>query len=138
MDEPPEPEYDKFVTDLGRSGLVSSIDETLRAFRDKPPRERNFPAEITKLAGWLINEGILTYWQYTKLCKGQWKGFILDGYKILDHLGVDEDCSYYLAENVETGRRVALRITPISRSKIPGKGRIRSGNGIRHRRLPPW
>jgi hypothetical protein len=121
MDDPEVKEkFDRFTQDLGRSGLVMSLDDTLRAFHAWPPGKQNSSDAITNLGGWLIGQDVLTYWQYTNLSNGQWRGFFLDGYKLLGHLATGKEHSYYLAEETATGLRVALRITPMARSKVPG------------------
>jgi hypothetical protein len=113
--------FDQLVEDLGRSGLIVSLDETMRAFYPRPTAEHRYPASITNLGDWLISQGLLTHWQYAKLCNGQWRGFFeVPGFKLLDHLEVDDAYSYWLGEQVDTGRRVALRVTPMSRSKVAG------------------
>jgi len=122
MDEPSgKDKFDQFVHDLGHSGLVASLDETIRAFHERPRDQDNSQDDRTNLGGWLIGQNVLTYWQFTKLCNGQWRDFFLDEYKLLDHLAVGEAHSYYLAEKTEKGGRVALRITPRARSKTPYK-----------------
>jgi hypothetical protein len=64
MDEPRGGDkFDRFTRDLGRSGLVTHLDDTLRAFRERPPSELNSSDETTNLGGWLIGQGVLTYWQ---------------------------------------------------------------------------
>jgi hypothetical protein len=76
---------------------------------------------LTDLTNWLASRGLLTAWQLVNLCHGRWNGFFLDDYKLLDHLEVGEDCSYFLAEEVATGHRVALRVTPANLAAMPGK-----------------
>ena len=58
------------------------------------------------------SQAILTEWQIDKLRNGKFKGFFIDGYKLLSHLAVRDKYTAYLAEHVDSGRRVALLITP--------------------------
>ncbi len=103
---------DQFATDLGRSGLVVSIDETLRAFHDRQLPNEKVSVEITALGAWLMGRRSLTYWQYIMLCEGKWKGFFLDGHRLLAHLSGNPGDGYYLAERVATGVRVVIRVPP--------------------------
>jgi hypothetical protein len=49
----------------------------------------------------------------------RWKGFFLDQYKLLNILTVDDDYTYYLAEEVATSHQVRLKISP--KSRVPPK-----------------
>ena len=75
------------------------------------------------LCEFLISSNRLTTWQCDRLREGRWKGFFLDQYKLLNCFEPDEDFSYYLAEEVATGKHVKMRIIP--KSRAPQDGKIR-------------
>ncbi len=109
---------------MGKSGLIAQdeLDRRLSDFGKPNPFEPGYPlGALTRLVDQLVAEGLLTIWQCDKLRDGKWKGFFLDGYKVLSHLNTDDSYSYYLAEDVATGRQFAMRITPITRATVPGK-----------------
>ncbi|HEY1784785.1 MAG TPA: hypothetical protein VGG30_04520 [Pirellulales bacterium] len=115
---------DKFrqvVLDLGRSGLIASFDDTLRVYHDRAEAEQKYPTQVTDLGCWLIARDLVTSWQFENIRKGRWQGFFeLPGYRLLDHLEIDQAYSYYLVERIDTGRRAVARVTPKARSKVPG------------------
>ena len=65
-----------------------------------------------ELAEHLIESGIITQWHADKLTKGKYKGFFLDKYKLLGHLGTGGMSSVYLAESKSTGQKRAIKVLP--------------------------
>ncbi len=113
-----------FVQLLSMSGLIEphELERRLYTFgNDRPPQADGPLAPLKDLTDHLIDAGLLTFWQRDKLLDGKWKGFFLDGYKLIGHLETDDAYSYYLAEEVATGRRFSLRVTPQARAKDPKK-----------------
>jgi|SRR3972149_5778320 len=68
--------------------------------------------DLAALCEHLVTSNRLTLWQCKMLLKGQYKGFFLDEYKLLDYIGRDETDEIYLAEERSAKRQVRLRITP--------------------------
>ena len=101
-------QLEQVTHNLRCSGLIVPIDETLQAFADRPLSEHKYPVALTDLGGWLVGKGFLTPWQFRMLCQGKSKGFFVDGYKLLDHLDGKPGDGHYLAERIETGRRVVM------------------------------
>jgi serine/threonine-protein kinase len=58
----------------------------------------------------LIEAGLLTPWQSEQLMSGKSQGFFLGKYKVLDKLGRGGMSSVFLAEHLEMGRRVAVKV----------------------------
>jgi serine/threonine-protein kinase len=58
----------------------------------------------------LIEAGLLTPWQSEQLLSGKSQGFFLGKYKVLDKLGRGGMSSVFLAEHLEMGRRVAIKV----------------------------
>jgi len=109
------PETARFIALIVKSGLRNFM-ELYEAFHDHRRQVdrlfANGQAELSAFCDYLVSHGLLTRWQCERLLKGRWKGFFLDDFKILRHLGCDETCSRYAAEEVHTGRTVTLRIWP--------------------------
>lgn len=101
---------DKFVELLQRSGLVRS--EEIDSLRAEFPFTLTDQFAVDEFCRELIDKGVLTTWQCDKLRQGKWKGFFVDGYCILRHLGKDKTSAMFLCREVATGRLVAMRVTP--------------------------
>jgi hypothetical protein len=65
----------------------------------------------------LIATNRITAWQGNKLRKGNWKGFYLNNYLMLEQVGKDEEFCYYKARDARDGRLVRLTVTPMPRAK---------------------
>jgi hypothetical protein len=69
--------------------------------------------DLEAICSHLIDTGRLTCLQCAKLCRGRYKGFFVDGrYELLDRLTPESPEDGYLAEDLQTGRRVTLRFDP--------------------------
>jgi hypothetical protein len=66
-------------------------------------------------AEFLVSRGILTRWQTAKLCSGKWKGFIVDHFRLDDHISNDETHARYAATDMREDRRVVLAFVPFPR-----------------------
>jgi hypothetical protein len=71
----------------------------------------DLPDTVTGFCAFLVAEGVLSPWQCEKLRNGQWKGFFLDAYELLDHLGHDDHHNYYLARDAKRARFVRVIVT---------------------------
>ncbi|HUG90135.1 MAG TPA: FHA domain-containing serine/threonine-protein kinase [Planctomycetaceae bacterium] len=58
----------------------------------------------------LVQERVLTRYQAERLLDGRARGFFIDRYKVLEILGFGGMGSLYLAEDLETGEHVALKV----------------------------
>ena len=110
-----KPKVDTFLDLVRRSGLVErdQLNGVLRPLKQqaagKPIRDTQFVADQ------LVEAGLLTSWQCSKLMEGRHKGFFLKKYKLLGHLGTGGMSSVYLAEHVLMQRRVAIKVLPKNR-----------------------
>lgn len=106
---------DHFLDLVSRSKLVDPdrLQRTLAQWK----AEGTDPASTSPqdLAARLVEAGLLTRWQCDKLLEGRYKGFFLNRYKLLDHLGTGGMSSVYLAEHVLMERRVAIKVLPKQR-----------------------
>jgi serine/threonine-protein kinase len=104
----------KFVELLERSGLVDA-DELSAALADYEQLHGPISGEAEPLAAVLIENGLITRWHCDKLFEGRYKGFFLNKYKLLDHLGTGGMSSVYLAEHSLMRQRRAIKVLPRSR-----------------------
>jgi len=106
---------ENFLQLVLRSGLVEKT--ALDAHLDRILQEHGEQIlfDPPRLADQLVQAGLLTRWQSQKLLEGRHRGFFLDKYKLLDHLGSGGMSSVYLAEHVLMNRRVAIKVLPKER-----------------------
>lgn len=106
---------ENFLELVLRSGLVekSALDGQLDRLIQEHGEQILF--DPPRLAEELVQAGLLTRWQSEKLLEGRHRGFFLDKYKLLDHLGSGGMSSVYLAEHVLMNRRVAIKVLPKER-----------------------
>ncbi len=106
---------ENFLELVLRSGLVekTALDAQLDHIIQEHGKQILF--DPPRLAEQLIQAGLLTAWQSEKLLEGRHRGFFLDKYKLLDHLGSGGMSSVYLAEHVLMNRRVAIKVLPKER-----------------------
>lgn len=71
----------------------------------------NDPSSVD-IANTLVEDGYLTRFQADRLLEGNPRGLIIDGYKLLDVLGCGGMGWVYVAEEIETKWRVALKVLP--------------------------
>ena len=86
---------------------VPAIRRDLAGFRDR------FASDVDGLSflkTYLIQRGVLTRWQCSKLAEGRYKGFFIGRYKLLDDLGGTETNLVYLVENTDSQQRAEMHI----------------------------
>src|SRR5689334_16243670 len=107
-------DIDEFCRLLGASGLLppQSIDVALASFRAGNSSAAKYGISLTGFTRFLVMHDILSCWQIAKLRSGQYKGFFLEGNKLVDSLGDDGRCSRYLAEVVSTAELVVVCVVP--------------------------
>jgi len=108
-------ELDKFLALTLQSGLLG-FDE-LHSALDKFRRERqvqfkNGRVELAAFCEYLVNQTLLTRWQCEKLRAGQFKGFFLDHFKLLEQVGMTGTLGTYAVEDVRSKRRGILKVGP--------------------------
>ncbi|MGN6544367.1 MAG: hypothetical protein ACTHK7_04920 [Aureliella sp.] len=76
------------------------------------------------VASLMMNAGLLTAWQADLLLRGKWKGFFVDRYCLLNHLGTDNvrGTKTFSALDRDSGARVILEIVPPSRARTKDGG----------------
>lgn len=119
----------RFVDDLNgflkvliKSGLIEKEQRrhVFASFRDAYPKGQDGPDELAVLCKFLVARDVLTVWQCNKLRHGQYKGFFVDEFRLLDRAGVDGDDTLYLAEDLRSGGYVHLGVEPLGKSNEVG------------------
>ncbi len=77
------------------------------------------PADLAKLGGLMVRDGILTYFQAEQLLQGKWKRFFIGKYKVLEKLGVGGMGQVFLCEHKLMKRRVAVKVLPVAKAQDP-------------------
>ena len=104
-------ETDKFAALVVKSGLrnAAELRVAFTAFRSESPTpHEDALAELEAFCDHLVKRDVLTRWQCEMLLKGRYKGFFMDTFKLLRHVGYEGNWSSYAAENVHTKRCVVL------------------------------
>ena len=114
---PPPATCDEFVDLVLKSGVVdeSCLQQHLQQLRE----QGNFPSEPSKLAGLLVHNALLTYFQADQLLQGKWKRFSIGKYKVLERLGTGGMGQVFLCEHKFMKRRVAVKVLPAAKAQDP-------------------
>lgn len=103
---------DAFLALVRKSGLVE--ENRLEGYVSRLREQRLFPQEPGKLAGFMVRDGLLSYFQSAQLVLGKWRGFTLGSYKVLEQIGSGGMGNVYLCEHMVMRRRVAIKILPLN------------------------
>jgi eukaryotic-like serine/threonine-protein kinase len=104
---------DEFLDLVHKSGVAD--ERRLDAYLAKA--RADLPAEITKVAGLLVYNGILTNFQAENILAGKWRRFSIGKYKVLERLGSGGFAQVYLCEHKLMRRRVAVKVLPVAKTK---------------------
>jgi len=108
---------EELVDLIRRSGVVE--EPKLRSHLEKLTAGNAWPSDPKKLAGILVRDGILTYFQAEQLLQGKYKRFSLGKYKVLEKLGSGGMAQVFLCEHKLMRRRVAIKVLPIPKADDP-------------------
>lgn len=124
---------ESFLALLNKSGLlpgekIAAAIDTLRLGDDPPAKE---------LARAFVRGGLLTRFQAERLLEGRYRGFFIDRYKVLEILGAGGMACLYLAEDMQSGDRVALKVLSDKHKTDAGmltrlKIEARAGKKLKH------
>ena len=108
---------DEFLDLVVKSGVVE--DARLRSHVDALRGANALPPDPGKLAGVLVRDGILTYFQADQILQGKWKRFAIGKYKVLERLGSGGMGQVFLCEHTFMKRRVAVKVLPAAKANDP-------------------
>ena len=119
-------DVEEFWRLLAGSCLVKQEALTIlyKSYRDEYLRAIRQPDTVDSVCGFLLIASRLTSWQCEKLRCGQWKGFFLDQYVLVDLIGETEMHRYYLARHIDGRNYVRIAVT---------RPPYQSGEGIEYR-----
>ncbi len=104
---------DEFIDLVRKSGVAD--EKRLDAYVQKA--RAGMPPEPTKVAGLLVQEGIITNFQAENILAGKWRRFSIGKYKVLERLGSGGFAQVYLCEHKLMRRRVAVKVLPVAKAK---------------------
>jgi len=100
-----------------KSGVTD--DSRLKAYTQKLAEEGSVPSNPSTMAGQLVRDGHLTYFQAEQLLQGKWKRFTIGKYKVLERLGAGGMGQVFLCEHKYMRRRVAVKVLPTAKAEDP-------------------
>src|SRR5262249_45162602 len=100
-----------------RSGIVE--ESRLSAFVQQLQAAGQFPTEPSKLAGLMVRDSLLTFFQAEQLLLGKWKRFKIGRYKVLEKLGTGGMGQGFLWEPTVMRGRVAVKVLPAGKADDP-------------------
>ena len=105
---------DELLELVQKSGVAEEA--RLKTYMKKLAEQKAAPTEPGKLAGLLVRDGVLTYFQAEQLLQGKWKRFSVGKYKVLEKLGSGGMGQVFLCEHKLMRRRVAVKILPTAKA----------------------
>jgi len=97
---------DEFLTSLGKSGLLSHS-EIMLATANYGLQAKSCAGEVADV---LVNKGILTEFQASRMLQGEYRDLIIDGYKVMYMLGSGGMGYVYAAQEPDSEWKVALKV----------------------------
>jgi hypothetical protein len=104
--------FARFARRLLASGLVPLAElETLVENFDAARNDKKNDDPLEEFGEFLVQKDALTEWQLNNLREDRYKGFFFEGrYKLIKHVGSNEKCMRYVAEDLDSQRIVVLAI----------------------------
>src|SRR5262245_24986800 len=102
---------------VARSGLTDEA--RLRALVEHLTESGSLPADPRAFATELIRNGCTSCFQAKQLLLGRWTGFDIGQYRLLEFIGTNTTCAFYLCECPRTQRVVVLEVLPPALADIP-------------------
>jgi len=106
----------EFLELLEKSKLLSP-EEIAAAISRHGLRPDQDPRSVAQA---LLKDRLLTRFQASQLLKGRYRGFVIDGYKLLEILGAGGMGRVYVAMDTQSERRVAIKLLTESGQNDPG------------------
>ena len=107
---------DEFLDLVRKSGVVDEA--RVKSFLSNAAGQP-LPADPNKLAGQMVRDGLLTYFQADQLLQGKWKRFFIGKYKVLERIGTGGMGQVFLCEHKLMRRRVAVKVLPAAKAADP-------------------
>jgi serine/threonine protein kinase len=114
----PAPSSITELLDLAQKSGILDVNR-LSAYVQQLRVQNALPAETSKLAGAMVRDGLLTFFQAEQLLLGKWKRFTIGKYKVLERLGSGGMGQVFLCEHKMMRRRVAVKVLPTAKADDP-------------------
>ena len=105
---------DEFLELVRKSGVAD--ERRLSDYLTKARTNGAMGADASKMAGYLVRDGILTQFQAEQILQGKWRRFTIGKYKVLEKLGAGGMGAVYLCEHKLMRRRVAVKVLPTAKA----------------------
>jgi serine/threonine protein kinase len=105
---------DELLDLVRRSGVADEA--KLKSHLQSLSAKSGLPQDPQKLAGVLVRDGLLTYFQAEQLLQGKYKRFTIGKYKVLEKLGAGGMAQVFLCEHKLMRRRVAIKVLPAAKA----------------------
>jgi len=102
---------------IRRSGMID--EPRLDAYLERARLAGPLPTDVRKLAGAMVKDGLLTYFQAEQFMLGKWRGFTIGKYKLLERIGFGGMGQVFLCEHMYMRRRVAIKVLPPAKAEEP-------------------
>ena len=108
---------DDLVKLIRKSGMID--EPRLDAYIERLRLAGPLTADVRKLAGTMVRDGVLTYFQAEQFMLGKWRGFTIGKYKLLERIGFGGMGQVFLCEHMYMRRRVAIKVLPPAKAEEP-------------------
>src|SRR5947209_18482827 len=98
---------DELVKLIRKSGLID--EPKLTGFLSNHQKDGLLAGDPRQLAGAMVREGVLTYFQAEQFLLGKWRGFTLGKFKLLERIGVGGMGQVFLCEHMFMRKRMAVK-----------------------------
>jgi eukaryotic-like serine/threonine-protein kinase len=105
---------DEFLDLVRKSGVAD--ERRLADYLQKARSNGGMGADASRMAGYLVRDGILTQFQAEQILQGKWRRFTIGKYKVLEKLGSGGMGAVYLCEHKLMRRRVAVKVLPTAKA----------------------
>ena len=102
---------------VAKSGLTD--EPRLRGMVEHLTESGPLPVDPRALATELVRHGVTTGFQVEKLLRGEWQGFDIGQYRVLESIGANTTGALYLCECARLHRLVAVEVVPSWLAAIP-------------------
>jgi len=108
---------DELLKLIRKSGMIE--EPRLSAYLERARLSGPIPGDVRKLAGAMVKDGLLTYFQAEQFMLGKWRGFTIGKYKLLERIGFGGMGQVFLCEHMYMRRRVAIKVLPPAKAEEP-------------------
>jgi serine/threonine protein kinase len=102
---------------IRKSGMID--EPRLDAYVERLRLSGPVPTDVRKLAGRMVKDGLVTYFQAEQFMLGKWRGFTIGKYKLLERIGFGGMGQVFLCEHMYMRRRVAIKVLPPAKAEEP-------------------